>query len=66
VIVVGLHQSEVILQATKKAMPDHAKVLLVEYTVPTGPQPSMAKALDLRTRPPQSNSVLVPTQCHGQ
>jgi hypothetical protein len=42
----------VILQATKKAMPDHAKVLLVEYTVPTGPQPSMAKALDLRTRLP--------------
>jgi hypothetical protein len=42
-------QSEVILKATKKAMPDHAKVLLVEYTVPLGPQPSMAKALDLRT-----------------
>jgi len=41
------HKSEVILKATKKAMPGHAKVLLVEYTVPLGPQPSMAKALDL-------------------
>jgi hypothetical protein len=32
-------------------MPDHAKVLLVEYTVPTGPEPCLAKALDLRTLP---------------
>jgi hypothetical protein len=39
--------SEVILKATRKAMPDHAKVLLVEYTVPTGPEPCLAKALDL-------------------
>jgi hypothetical protein len=30
-------------------MPDHAKVLLVEYAVPTGPQPCLAKAMDLRT-----------------
>ncbi len=44
-------QSEVILKATRKAMPEHAKVLLVEYVVPTGPQACLAKGLDLRKLP---------------
>ncbi len=71
ILIWACSQSEVILKATRKAMPEHAKVLLVEYVVPTGPQPCLAKAIDLRKLPPlhlsseeQINKLCVrPDQC---
>jgi len=41
-------KSEVILKATRKAMGNSGKkVLLLEYVVPEGPEPSFSKAMDL-------------------